>query len=108
MTLTSYPTITRGTVEHFFGITSIHETIQEMADDAGAPVDTDLAEEDYRDSLEAYMPPGWYITGDDTVISWPDADPVNITRLRAHVAQCIDCFDISDYVLDALEVLELR
>lgn len=96
---------TTHTTSDVFGIDSVHELIQELADLTGYAhlIDTDQAETDYRHNLSAYLPHGWDInTRDEVVRELDDADPLNIVETRLAAIPAMQYFDVSDYWTDTL------
>jgi hypothetical protein len=102
--MTSTPdTTTAPTMTDLFGIDSIHDLIQELAELTGHPalIDDVQAEEDYRNNLSAYLPHGWDIhTNDQIIRELDDADPINPVETRLAVIPAMTYFDISEYVTD--------
>lgn len=96
---------TTHTTSDVFGIESVHELIQELADLTGYAhlIDDVQAEADYRHNLSAYLPHGWDINDRDEIVrELDDADPLNIVETRLAAIPAMQYFDIAEYCTGTL------
>jgi hypothetical protein len=76
-----------GTVYTIFGIDSIASTIAASVGDFAEDFDLPTLENTYRDQLEALLPDGWTIAGDEVYrVDWAE-DIEDRDELRAEAAQ---------------------